>query len=107
MNRLSPTPNLCVRQRAQSLCALSFYKPGHSASPVLVPYIYVPLFSLSARYCALPQSSHTSLRRTFPQLNLHKARVRRKPRAASFKRLYRTRAEHRARLNSFVKTRLR
>jgi hypothetical protein len=45
-----------------------------------------------------PQSSRASPHRTFPQLNLHRARARRKPRAASFKRLYRTRAEHRARL---------
>jgi len=27
MKRLFPTRNLCVRQRAQYLCALPFYKP--------------------------------------------------------------------------------
>jgi hypothetical protein len=62
MNRLSPTPNLCVCLSVSCRSANQIIPP----SRVLVPYIYVPLFSLSARCCALPQSSHAALRRTFP-----------------------------------------
>src|SRR6267378_6826019 len=41
---------------------------------------------------ALQHSLGTARRRSFPPLNLHRARVRRKSRAASFKSLYRKRA---------------
>ena len=58
------------------------------------------LFSHSASFrpptltCrALQHSLGTARRRSFPPLNLHRARVRRKSRAASFKSLYRKR-EH-------------
>src|SRR5258708_39795531 len=55
-------------------------------------------------YCAPLDSPGASRRQPLPTFNLHRARVRRAE-TASFKRLNRTRAEHRARLHVFAKTR--
>jgi len=80
MKRLSTTRNLCVCQRAQSLRALPFRKPRPSTFSSLVSYEFCAFvtYSAPAVVCrALPYSFGASRHRTFPQLNLHKARVRR------------------------------
>src|SRR5713101_5685751 len=57
------------------------------------PFSHSPSFRPHTVTCrALQHSLGTTRRRSFPPLNLHRARVRRKSRAASFKSLYRKRA---------------
>jgi len=57
------------------------------------PFSHLASFRPHTVTCrALQHSLGTARRRSFPPLNLHRARVRRKSRAASFKSLYRKRA---------------
>src|SRR5713101_6576722 len=57
------------------------------------PFSHSASFQPHTVTCRAPQHSlGTTRRRSFPPLNLHRARVRRKSRAASFKSLYRKRA---------------
>jgi len=80
MKRLSPTRNLCVRQRAHSFYALPFPQnrvipPSRARRPL---YTYVPLYFFPSALAAVlcPQSRPRIYNTApFPQLNLHRARV--------------------------------
>jgi len=81
MKRLSTTRNFCVRQHPQSLSV-----PGRSTNYAFLIFQALSCcefcafltFSSPAVVCrALPHSLDASRHRTFPQLNLHRARVRR------------------------------
>jgi hypothetical protein len=72
INQASEIRNLCVRQRAHSFCALPFHKPCHPAFPSTGPLHLRPSF-LPQR----PLLCSAAIHHTFPQLNLHRARVRR------------------------------
>src|ERR1019366_1918643 len=63
MKRLSTTRNLCVCQRAQSLCALPFHKPRLSVFSSLVFVRVLRFRGLSIPWCRLPCST-AQLRRT-------------------------------------------
>ena len=96
MKRLSPIRKFFPR--APYLCA--FPRNGRPF-PALRPR-YSRSFSHSASFrphtvtCrALQDNLGTTRRRSFPPLNLHRARVRRKSRAPSFKSLYRKRTNTR------------
>src|ERR1700676_1177734 len=66
--RLSPTPNLCVLQRAQSLCALPFYKPrlASFSSLLLAPVLRFP--HPFASHCRLSCSAAQPRRISTPHL---------------------------------------
>jgi hypothetical protein len=94
MKRLSPIRK-CFSTRSVPLC-LPLERTSFSSSSTT---LFTILFSHSPSLrphtvtCrALQHSLVTARRRSFPPLNLHRARVRRKSRAASFKSLYRKRA---------------
>jgi hypothetical protein len=105
-------------QRENSACLGA---PRTSLSPRHTHFLSRP-FNDHLRHAFLPPGSSgrgsvkghapqhslgTSQTHPFPQLNLHKARVRRTPRATTSKRLYRTRAELLAPVHSSARTRLR
>ena len=72
---------LCVCQHAQSIRAWPFRKPPPLLSQAWFLYEFYAFVTLStpALACrAMPHNLSSSRHRTFPQLNLHKARVRHK-----------------------------
>jgi len=80
MKRLSTTRNCCVPQHAPTLSALPFYKPRlfTFSSRLFTQFCaFLTLSSLAVVCRALPHCLGTSQHRTFPALNLHRARVRR------------------------------
>src|SRR5215472_10934613 len=96
MKRLSPIRK-CFSTRSVPLCLPS----ERTSFPALRPR-YSRSFSHSASFrphtvtCRARQDNlGTTRRRSFPPLNLHRARVRRKSRAPSFKSLYRKRTNTR------------
>jgi len=71
MKRLSTTPNLCVRQHAQSLCALPFYKPRLSTFSTLVlveGFALSSLFHLSVSSAVLCRTAPAHLHTHLPSI---------------------------------------
>ena len=109
MKQLSPSTNFCVLRHGPSWSALSPKKSVLSASSVARFAIFSPRrhFPDAPRD---PVCSATQSRRIpTPTPSLHPISIRpaSAARAASFKRLYRTRAEQPAQLRIFEKTRVR
>ena len=100
MKRLSATRNLCACQRAQSLRALHSANRTLLLSQALFWYGFCAFvtFSAPAVVCrALPHSLGASRHRTFPQLNLHKARAGRNHGRLPSNGFIESAPEHRAR----------
>src|SRR5229473_667540 len=96
--------------------ALSLSAPCHSANRALLlsqalfwyEFCAFVTYSAPAVVCrALPHSFGASRHRTFPQLNLHKARVRRNHGRLPSNGFIESAPEHRARSHFFLKARLR
>src|SRR5258708_27028690 len=88
MKRLSTTRNFCVRQHAQSLSALPLYKPHLPTLSTL----FVTLFIFRCRLsCSAAQPRGISTPH-LPTIEFAQGPRPPQPRAASFSRLYRTRA---------------
>src|SRR5450759_835464 len=109
MKPLSTTRNLCASWHARSLCALLLYKTRLPTffSLLSARVLLLPHFSLShgRLLCSVAQLRRISIPH-LPSIEFpYRPRPPQSP-AASFKRLYRTRAEHLARLRVFVKTRV-
>jgi hypothetical protein len=109
MKRLSTTTNLCVCQRAQSLRAWPFRKPCSSTFAGLssCEFFAFVAYSPPAAVCRpLPHNLDASRHRTFLQLNLHNARVRRNHGRLPSNGFLESAPEHRARAHFFLKARL-
>jgi Putative transposase len=80
MKQLTTTPDLCVPQHAQSLCALPFFQPRLSTSAshffARILHLRYSLLSQCRLLCSLARPGAAG-HRIFPQLNLHRARIRR------------------------------
>ena len=83
---------------------LFFWLPLAFPSPHLLKVACFQPYCLSC--CAPPDSSGASLRQLFPQFNLHKARIRRKPARLPPSRFTESAPEHLALVNYFAKSAL-